>query len=217
VSQAAVAVIAMGPPLPIRGDDDGHLLEALRRRDATAAEHLVARYGARAYRLAIGITRNAADAEEVVQDAFWSAIRKIDKFRGDAALGSWLYRIVANAACEKLRRTAHQRNEISLEDVLPSFHEDSPQAPAIDDWSGRLDDPAIQTDLRSALSGAIDDLSPDYRSVVLLHDVEGLPMIDVAKAAGITVANAKTRLHRARLFLRKRLAAFMAKTPAARS
>jgi hypothetical protein len=103
-------------------DGDGALLETLRRRDPTAAEHLVARYGGRAYRLAVRITRNAADAEEVVQDAFWSVIRKIDTFRGDAAFGSWLYRIVANTACQKLRRVARHRNEISLEEVLPSFH-----------------------------------------------------------------------------------------------
>jgi RNA polymerase sigma-70 factor (ECF subfamily) len=205
-------------PAPIdvaRIDVDGQLLEALRRHDSTAAERLVARYGARAYRLAMGITRNAADAEEVVQDAFWSVIRKIDTFRGDAAFGSWLYRIVANAAFQKVRRSLHRRTEISLDEVLPTFHEDSAAPPLIDDWSERLDDPAILSDLRSALSAAIEELSPEYQTVVILHDVEGLPMADVATSVGITLANAKTRLHRARLFLRKRLAAFM--TPPAAS
>jgi RNA polymerase sigma-70 factor (ECF subfamily) len=204
-----MSTLALEEPRPTRVDVDGQLLEALRRRDSAAAEGLVARYGARAYRLAMGITRNAADAEEVVQDAFWSVIRKVDTFRGDAALGSWLYRIVANAAFQKMRRGAHRRTEISLEEVLPAFHEDSAAPPLIDDWSGRLDDPAIRSDLRSALSAAIDELSPEYRAVVVLHDVEGLPTAEVAKSAGITVANAKTRLHRARLFLRKRLATFM--------
>jgi RNA polymerase sigma-70 factor (ECF subfamily) len=193
-------------------DDDGALLATLRRRDSTSAERLVARYGSRAYRLAIRITRNAADAEEVVQDAFWSVIRKIDTFRGDAAFGTWLYRIVANAACQKLRRVARHRTEISLEEVLPSFHDDARSAAPIEDWSGRLDDPALRSDLRSALGAAIDDLSPDYRAVVVLHDVEGLSMVEVARSTGITVANAKTRLHRARLFLRKRLGAFMETT-----
>lgn len=194
---------------PIRVDADGALLEALRRRDSAAAEGLVTRYGARAYRLAIGITRNAADAEEVVQDAFWSAIRKVETFRGDAAFGSWLYRVVANAAIQKMRRDRHRRTEISLDEVLPTFHEDDGAAPAIDDWSGRVDDPAVRRDLRSALTAAIEALSSEYRTVVVMCDVEGVPIGDVAEAVGITVANAKTRLHRARLFLRKRLAAFM--------
>lgn len=171
----------------------------------------MARYGGRAYRLAIGITRNAADAEEVVQDALWSVIRRIDTFRGDAAFGSWFYRIVANAACQRLRRDVQRRTEISLEEVLPSFHGDSRRAP-IDDWSERLDDPALRSDLRSALSAAIEDLPPEYRTVVVLRDVEGLSVAEVAQSVGITVANAKTRVHRARLFLRKRLAAFMETT-----
>src|SRR2546429_4002732 len=100
-------------------DRDADLLEALRRRDVTAAERLVATFGDRAYRLAIGITGNQQDAEEAVQDAFWSVIQKIDSFRGDSSLGSWIYRIVANAAYQKLRRRAQRRDEISLGDVLP--------------------------------------------------------------------------------------------------
>ena len=90
-----------------RIDQDGSLVAALRRGDPTAAEDLVAVYGDRACRLATRITRNAQDAEEAVQDAFLSVIRKIDSFRGDATFGSWVYRIVANAAyqcCRKRRR-----------------------------------------------------------------------------------------------------------------
>ena len=206
MSQTGVAVVAMdGPAAGV--DGDGRLLEGLRRGDPAAAEELVGRYGARAYRLAIAITRSAADAEEVVQDAIWSVVRKIHTFRGDAALGSWLYRIVTNAACQKLRRTAHRRAEISLEEVVPAFHEDDP---VLEDWSERLDDPTLRSDLRAALSAAIDELSPEYRAVVVLRDVEGLAMAEAATSLGISVASAKTRLHRARLFLRKRLAAFMA-------
>ena len=86
-----------------RADRDLTLLEALRRREPTAAERLLTTYGERAYRLAVGITGNGPDAEEVVQDALWSVVRKINTFRGESAFGSWLYRIVANAAYQKLR------------------------------------------------------------------------------------------------------------------
>src|SRR5262245_62977571 len=102
-------------------DRDAELLEALRRRDPAAAEQLVATYGDRAYRLAVGITGSQPDAEEAVQDAFWNVVRKIDTFRGESALGSWIYQITANAAYGKRRRGWHRRDEISLDEVLPSF------------------------------------------------------------------------------------------------
>src|SRR5262245_1771750 len=89
---------------PAKVDRDWQLLQALRRRDPVAPEQLVATYGDRAHRLATRITGNAQDAEEAVQDAFWSVIRKIDMFRGDSALGSWIHRIVINAAYHALRR-----------------------------------------------------------------------------------------------------------------
>ena len=92
---------------PARVDRDSQLVKALRLRAPTAAERLVATYGDRAYRLAIGITGNRPDAEEAVQDAFWSVVRKIDTFRGDSSVGSWIYRITANAAYQKLRGRAH--------------------------------------------------------------------------------------------------------------
>src|SRR6266571_7001031 len=96
-----------------RADRDLDLVEALRLHEPTAAERLVATYGDRAYRLATGITGNGQDAEEVVQDACWSVVRKIDLFRGDSTFGSWFYRIVANAAYGKLRRRQNRPRELS--------------------------------------------------------------------------------------------------------
>ncbi len=190
-------------------DPDAALLAQLRRTDTGAAEALVGAYGDRVYRLAIRITGNASDAEEVVQDAFWSVLRNIGTFRGDASLGSWIYRILVNAAYQNVRRRRHRRDEICLEDVLPSFQEDGRHAGQISDWSARIDDPAIQTELRDALDAAIEDLPPEYRVAIVLRDVEGCSMREVADALNISVANAKSRVHRGRLFLRKRLAVFM--------
>src|SRR5437879_12839887 len=86
-----------------RADRDLDLLEALRLHDPAAAERLVTTYGDRAFRLATSITGSEQDAEEVVQDAFWAVVRKIDTFRGESGFGSWLYGIVAKAACHNLR------------------------------------------------------------------------------------------------------------------
>ena len=103
-------------------DPDAALVERLRRAEAGAAEGLVDTYGDRVYRLALRITGNEQDAEVAVQDVFWSVVRKIDTFRGESLLGSWIYRITANAAFQKLRRTAHRRDEISLATAKTTAH-----------------------------------------------------------------------------------------------
>src|SRR6266702_279999 len=132
---------------PVRVDRDQQLVEALRLREPTAAERLVATYGDRAYRLAVGITGSRQDAEEVVQDACWVVIRKIDSFRGESAFGSWFYRIVANGACAKTRSRHNRRHDLSWDEVLPFFDERGHAVPMAD-WSARVDDPAIQSELR---------------------------------------------------------------------
>ena len=189
----------------VASDRDDQLVQALRRRDASAAEHLVTTYHGRAYRLAIGITANAEDAEEVVQDAFWSVIRKIDTFRGQSAFGSWLYRIVANRACNKLRDRRRHRMEITLDAVLPLFDEDGRHVGPLADWSESVDDPSRRAEVRCEVSSAIDELPPHYRAALILKDVEGLSSTEVAEVLSISLANARTRIHRARLFIRKRL------------
>ena len=193
---------------PAKADRDWTLVDALRRRDSTAAERLLETYGDRVYRLALRITGNAQDAEEVVQDAFWSVLRHIDTFRGESALGSWIYRITANTAYQKLRRTAHRRDEIPLEQVLLIIDDGHHLDPS-GDWSAQIDDPAIQSELRDVLASAIDELPANHRAVFVLHDVEGLSMAEVADALGISLATAKTRAHRARLRMRKRLGMFL--------
>jgi len=180
-------------------------VEALRLHEPTAAERLVATYGDRAYRLARGITGNAQDAEEVVQDVVWTVVRRIDTFRGESAFGSWLYPIVTNAAYQKVRGRQSRRAELSLDDVLPLFDERGRHVAPVADWSARVEDPAVQTDLRVALTSAIDELPTDYRTALLLRDVEGLSHLQVAEVLSLSVPTVKSRVHRARLFLRKQL------------
>ena len=189
----------------VRVDRDARLVEGLRRSEDDAVEALVTTYQARAYRLAIGITGNAQDAEEVVQDAFWSVVRRIETFRGQSAFGSWLYRIVANGACAKLRRRRPQRAEIALDEVLPVFNEDGRHVAPVVDWSESLDDPCRRAEVRDEVTAALDNLPAHYRAAVLLRDVEGLSCAEVAQVLGIGLVNARSRIHRARLFIRKQL------------
>jgi RNA polymerase sigma-70 factor (ECF subfamily) len=188
---------------------DADLIDALRVAEPAAAEQLFATYGNRAYRLAFRMTGNREDAEEALQDAFWSVIRKIDTFRGDSALGSWVYRIVANAAYQKLRRRAQRAAEIPLDELLPVFDQDGRHASLVTDWSSSLDDPSVQSEHRDVLESALAELPPHYRVAIVLRDVEGMSSIEVADALGIPVATAKTHAHRARLRLRQRLLSFM--------
>ncbi len=188
-----------------RADRDLDLLEALRRHEPTAAERLVTTYGERAYRLATSITGNKQDAEEVVQDAFWTAVRKIETFRGESAFGSWLYRIVANAAYQKLRGRQSRDRDLSLDEALPAFDARGRHVGPIADWSARVDDHSVQTELRVALTAAIDELPPVARAALVLRDVEGFSNLEIAEALGLSVPIVKSRVHRARLFLRKQL------------
>jgi RNA polymerase sigma-70 factor (ECF subfamily) len=130
----------------VRTEPEGELVERLRRRERDAAEALVTAYGDRVYRLALRITGNPSDAEEVVQDAFWTVTRKIDTFRGDAAFGSWLYRITANAAYQKLRRPRSERNEVPWESVGAPGDDRGPQQAPLADWSAGGEDVALQAE-----------------------------------------------------------------------
>jgi len=192
-----------------RQDPDAELVERLRRGEPGGAETLLTTYGDRVYRLAIRITGNQQDAEEVMQDAFWTATRKIDTFKGEAAFGSWLYRVTANAAYQKLRGRQGRKLEVPLDDVAPILDGDAVLPGPPIDWSPRIQEPALQAELRTLLTTAINDLPEDYRTAFLLHDVEGLSNPEIAETLSISLPAVKSRVHRSRLFLRRRLADYM--------
>lgn len=199
-------VVEPGLLFPRRAiDPDATLVEQIRRGAAGAVEALVSTYGDRVYRLAIRITGNAADAEEVVQDTLWAASRKIDTFRGTAAFGSWLYRITANTAYQKLRGRRNKRNEVPWEELAPTFDDRGQDGSLAVDRSRGLKDPAVEAELKSVLCDAIAELPADYRTPFLLHDVEGLSNVEIAETLQVKLGTVKSRVHRARLFLQKRV------------
>jgi RNA polymerase sigma-70 factor (ECF subfamily) len=201
--------VAPGP----RVDVDAELVEALRRDDPNAAEQLVERFGDRVYRLTMRITGLKEDAEEAAQDALWTAARKIHTFKGESAFGSWIYRIAANAAYQKLRTRRAKSKEIALEEVLPTLDGDGRHFEPMADWSSRVDEQALTGELREVLARAIDGLPPDYRTALVMHDVEGLSNPDIAETLGISLPAVKSRVHRSRLFVRKQLAEYLGAGP----
>lgn len=190
---------------------DASLVRRLLRAERGAAESLVKGYGDRVYRLAFRITGNREDAEEVTQDALWTAARKIHTFRGGSAFGTWLYRITANAAFQKLRgRRRRDSAETSWERLLPEFDDAGRHREPVEDWSARVEEPALQAELRSTLTAAVDALPPEYRTAFLLHDLQGMPNAEIARLLGISLPAVKSRIHRSRLFLRRRLGRHLA-------
>jgi RNA polymerase sigma-70 factor (ECF subfamily) len=188
--------------------DDLALLARAAAGYGDALEALMTRFSSRAYRLAYGITRNSADAEEVVQDVFLQIVQKGAGFEGRAALGSWIYRITTNLSLNK-RRGKRREVETSLDELLPTFapdgHRAGDRAFLAADWSETPERELLSGEARRLLEEAIDRLPDHYRAVLVLKDVEELSNEEVAQVVGDTVPAVKTRLHRARMALREHL------------
>jgi RNA polymerase sigma-70 factor, ECF subfamily len=184
------------------------VVRLLRAGDATGLEALMEAYASRVYRLAHGVTRNLADAEEVVQDVFLTVARKIAEFEGRSALSTWIYRITMNTALNK-RRGKRSEVEVSLEEYLPTFKEDGhregDRSFLLADWSRTPEEELLSEEGRAAVQCAIDTLPDHYRAVLILRDVEGVSNEEAAEVLGESVASVKSRLHRARMALREQL------------
>src|SRR5262245_9086442 len=184
------------------------LVDRLRGGDAVALEEVMERFAPRVHRLAYGITRNEADAEEVVQDVFLRLFRKIDAFEGRSALGTWIYRIAVNTALIK-RRGKRAALEVLLEDHLPTFKEagrrEGDRAMLLADWSETPEQEILSSEAREAVRRMIAALPDHYRVVILLRDMEELSNEETAEILDDSVASVKSRLHRARMALREQL------------
>jgi len=180
---------------------DADLVQRLKARDATALEELVAIHGARLYAVALQITRNETDAQEVVQDALIAIWQKIDSFENRSAFTTWLHRVTANAALMKLRKNKRFDRNLSLDQA------DDDEVPRLQlpDTGKAPDAAALRDELGQRMQTAIEALPEPYRTTVVLADVDELAMDEIAAATGVSVPAVKSRLHRGRLALRKAL------------
>jgi RNA polymerase sigma-70 factor (ECF subfamily) len=186
---------------------DTELVERVKQGDEAAFGALVECHQEKVYRLAWNLTHHAQDAEEVTQDVFLKVYRKIGSFDGRAAFGTWLYRVATNTALMKLRGRRREFH-LAVEEEGPAFLPDGRHARPVADWSALPEDELLSAERRRVLMEAIEALPNDYKAVVVLRDVEGLSNHEVAEVLGVSVAAIKSRLHRARLALRERLAAY---------
>jgi RNA polymerase sigma-70 factor (ECF subfamily) len=183
-------------------EDDATLVAALKAGDDAAFERLVRANSGRMLAVASRLVGEGAEAQDVVQEAFLSAFRAIDRFEGTARLSTWLHRITVNAALMRLR-SRRRHPEEPLDPWLPHFEADGHRRGPNEPWQP-LD--ALQTkELRAQVRKRIDELPEIYRTVLLLRDIEGLENEEVAGLLGVNIGTVKTRLHRARLALRSLL------------
>lgn len=189
---------------------DESLLKAVAAGEEPAFEALLARYKGKIYGLSLRMMRQPHDAEEALQDVAWTLWRKAGAFRGHAAVSSWIYRITMNACLMRLRRRP-KIPPIPLEEEMgPEYDEGGMTAAPVADWSNLAREAAARKELLERIREAADLLPADYRSAFLLRDVEGLSAEEACEILKISVPALKSRLHRARLLLRKKLADYAA-------
>jgi RNA polymerase sigma-70 factor (ECF subfamily) len=178
--------------------DDAELCAAIKRSDPGSREALYHRYKKRVYGLALRIV-GPVDAEEVAQEAFIRIFRGLPKFRGDAALSTWIYRLAVNAALSHRTRRAGAR--------LPTLANDEGQTDKALEAQPAEEPAPRDAVLRARLERALVQLPAGYRTVIVLHDVEGLEHEEIASILRCHVGTSKSQLHKARARLREILAA----------
>jgi len=188
--------------------DDNVLLEELRKGSDEAVEVLFQRFHGKIYGLAMSILKNESDAEEAAQDVFLTVFQKAHTFKGNSALYSWIYRICVNACLMRLRGKRRQET-VSIEEFMPVFTEDGMHASPVGDWSKEVERKMLDKELGNVIKKFTEDLSEKYRVVFVLSDVEGLSNEETAQILGLTVPAVKSRLHRARLYLREELSRYL--------
>jgi RNA polymerase sigma-70 factor (ECF subfamily) len=184
------------------------LIGRMQAGDSSAVSELASAYGPRIQQLAFRYVKNWEDAEEVTQDVLMKVYRKIEAFRGDAALSSWIYRITFNTAMSRLRSgRAGRLAEVQQPDHAGGEHPDrGPQEPA--DWSSLADDQVLRGEMRNRLVDALGHLPAVYRIPVILRDIQGLSTEEASAVLRVKPQTLKSRLHRGRLILREHLSDF---------
>ncbi|MCK6582770.1 MAG: sigma-70 family RNA polymerase sigma factor [Anaerolineales bacterium] len=180
-------------------------LDALVAGDRAEFARLVNVYSSSIYRLGLKMLGNPQDAEDVLQNTFLNALTHIKNFEGRSSLATWLYRIAANEALMLIRK---KKPEINLEDVKDGGEDKDLQPTQFVDWSALPEDELLSGEGKKVLDEAIGTLPESLRIVFLLRDVEGLSIKETADALNLTETNVKTRLLRARMFLREALSTY---------
>ena len=200
-NETELCVSRSGPAEPTGGFnqqvDEHDLIAALRAGQDWAYEVMVRLYGGRLLAVARRLAGNDEDARDIVQAAYLSAFRAIKTFEGNCQLSTWLHRIVVNTGLMRLR-SRRRRPEESIDDLLPNYQADGHHVEQFSDWSTPADELLERAQTRATVRAAIEQLPDNFRTVLLLRDIEELSTQEVADALSMTQTAVKVRLHRAR-------------------
>lgn len=185
--------------------DELELVNRARAGDSAAFSELLKRYEGKIFRLAMNITQNREDAEDVLQEAFFKAYEHLDQFQGNSKFYTWVVRIAVNQALMKLRKRKSDRT-VSIDEQIDTGEDTVVREIAA--WDPDPEERYSRDELQGILAEAIDELAPIYKTVFTLRDVDGLSTEETAEVLELTVPAVKSRLLRARLQLRDRLTRF---------
>jgi len=182
--------------------DDDLLVAQAREGDYAAFEALVKKHQGKVYALALGMLKNSAEAEEVVQDTFLSAFQHLDTFRGDAKFSTWIFRVASNHALMKLRKKKPEPQGGILELEPKMDTEGTSPFDSLSLWAKRPDEALADREVQTALSDSLDQLPEEDRALLLMRAIDDASHDDLAHQFHTTVPAVKSRLHRVRLQLR---------------
>jgi RNA polymerase sigma-70 factor (ECF subfamily) len=196
------------PNQATKHDEDSELIESINSGRKNLFHDLVKRYEQRLYNFGLRMCRDTSDAEDLVQETFLNVFKYLKGFRYETKFKNWLYRI-ASSVCIKRRRKSKfaPERELSLDEFIPGdtarFRTELP------DWASLPLEKILNEELSDTIQTAILELPEKYKIVIVLRDIEGFSTDETAQILGISPANVKVRLHRARLFLKEKLQAYL--------
>ncbi|MFA6234391.1 MAG: RNA polymerase sigma factor [Bacteroidota bacterium] len=180
-------------------EEEAQIIEKAKQGDSRAIRKLVDEYAPVIFRFSYSICRNQDRAEHATQETFLSILKKLDQFDNRSKFSTWLYTIVSNH-CLMLARSEKTRRTVSLDDEENSIPEI-----AIDHWQNDPGAAVESADIKQHLDAAIDKLAPEYKLIFVMRDIEGLSTEEVSSITNLSISAVKSRLHRARAFLRNEL------------
>lgn len=192
-------------PTTVRSFAEEEFIEKLKSGDAAAFDQLVMRYSDELFGLLYRITEDAEEAGDLLQETFLSALKAIKKFRGEADLKTWLYRIAINESRNRFRWWKRRKKEKTFSIDAPIGMSETPFSETILEKSNTPEENALQQEREKLLIGALMQLPDIYREAIILCDIEGLSYDEIAQTLEINIGTVKSRIARGREELRKKL------------
>ena len=195
--------------MKVQSADDLAIIEGLKSHDSDIVDQFVSRYSRPLFGVILNYLKDPSDAEEVLQETLLKVVRKIDTFRSESHLWPWIKRIAINNCIMWLRKHKSSRErEVQMEDELPQFQRDGHHQGMMGDWPVDPEKVALNAELANRLRDAVQSLPSEYRAPLVLRDIEGYSIKEIARILDLKEATTKTRIHRSRLFVRERLAKY---------